>query len=347
MVRMTRLCIVFLLLPVAGFSAGEWPVDWLRPHIGTNGGGYSQHEGTRLARLSPWKMTPRGNEVIRIIRGLVPSAMYPGDIVWLARQLGSPLGQADRLQLWTRLRAISSDESLVSSYSNAVYGDGENPYNIMPQEPYGWYDFNRDGKADLFLATQGYFGPSYGYGVITLDTVPARILMNISSGLAFVQRQGQRTILRFDVMQIDQAEAQIEYYLIVDHRTGKVTNGPCLAYAPESLLPRAWSGNSRLVRAATHQIRKQPVVDNTAINPDEAWRLPGTSVLAGNIVAEIKPGSMVRELARLPQHPGWAFVSVSPENVRETSLRHGMDEEGPQKKPRVAYTVCGWLKLAP
>ncbi len=344
MVRMTWLSIVFLLLPVAGFSAGEWPADWLRPHIGTNGGGYSQNEGARLARLSPWKMTPRGNEVFRIIRGLVPSEMNPGDIVWLARKLGSPLGQADRFQLWKRLRAISSDESLVSSYSNAVYGDGETPYNIMPQEPYGWYDFNRDGKVDLFLATQGYFGPSYGYGAIALDTVPARYLLDISSGLSVVKREGLRTILRFDVMQIDQAEAQIEYFLIVDHRTGRVSHGPCLAYAPESPLPQVWLEQARLIRAPSLQIRKRPVVDNTAVDPDEAWRLPGTSVLAGNVVAELKPGSMVRVLA---QQAGWAFVSAPPESIHKTSLRHGMDEIGEQKKPRVPYTVCGWLKLDP
>lgn len=344
MVRMTWLSIVFLLLPVAGFSAGEWPADWLRPHIGTNGGGYSQNEGARLARLSPWKMTPRGNEVFRIIRGLVPSEMNPGDIVWLARKLGSPLGQADRFQLWKRLRAISSDESLVSSYSNAVYGDGETPYNIMPQEPYGWYDFNRDGKVDLFLATQGYFGPSYGYGAIALDTVPARYLLDISSGLSVVKREGLRTILRFDVMQIDQAEAQIEYFIIADNRTGRISYGPCLAYASETVMPQSWLGRSRVLRAPTLRIRKGPVVDNTAVNPDEAWKLEGTSVLAGNIVAELRPGSMLRVLA---EQPGWVFVSAPPLSVLKTSLRHGMDEIGEQKKPRVHYTVCGWLKLDP
>lgn len=344
MVRLKALVMGICLFPAAVCAGSDWPAEWLRPHAGTNGGGYSQDERVRLAWLLDWQVVPGAGETTRIIRSLMPCGLFPGDVVWLARRMGFPLQRPEQNALWKRMQARGLDASLVSEYSNAVFGAGESPFRIMPEEPLGWYDFNADGRVDLLLATQGYFGPSYGYGVVALDTDPARLLVDISSGLAAVTREPARTILRFDVMKIDQSEAQIEYFLIVDNRTGHVSHGPCLAYASETVLPQAWLDKPRVLVPAAREVRMGPLVDDTAVDPAEAWRLEGTSVLAGNVVARLRPGEAVRVLAT---RPGWLFVAAPPKAVLATSLRHGMDEEGEAKKTRVPYTVCGWIKLAP
>jgi len=344
MIRLKALAMGVCLFPAAVCAGSDWPAEWLRPHAGTNGGGYSQDERARLEWLASWRVVPSAREAGRIARALVPSEIFPVDVVWLSSRIGFPLPRPEREKLWRRMQLQDTDESGVAVYSNAVFGNAADPFRIMPEEPRGWYDFNADGRVDLLLATQGYFGPSYGYGAVALDGDSARVLIDISSGLAAVKRESARTILRFDVMKIDPSEAQIEYFLIADNRTGHVSHGPCLAYASETVLPQAWLDKPRTLVPAAREVRTGLLVDDTAVDPAEAWRLEGTSVLAGNVVARLRPGGRVTVLAT---RPGWLFEAAPPEAVLATSLRHGMDEEGPQKKPRVAYTVCGWLKLAP
>jgi hypothetical protein len=198
----------------------------------------------------------------------------------------------------------------------------DNRTNIEDGELPHYYDLDGDGRFDLFLYPQVYFGPSSGHMVFIRDGRGLRQAFGVPGDWTIVKDGGQ-VLLSFNVMIIDESfESAFTHALrFRDHAW---TILPSTFRAIRGTAPAAASMARAFTLAAATTLRAAPAIDDTPPPPAEGDYQSPRTTLRGNALADYAPGARGVALA---EQGDWLFVGFDPKTrPKTTSMQHGMAE---------------------
>jgi hypothetical protein len=220
--------------------------------------------------------------------------------------------------------------------------------NVVEERFYPIFDFNRDGKVDMIIFPQVYFGPSLGYKMYARQGNKFEYVFDNSGNFSEVKVGKNQTILRFQVMIIESSETEISQTIIFDHLRNQCTAQPKLYYATQTKLPKQLTTPILVSLKQASELRFSPQINNTPLDTTETVFDTLTRVLKGNIVAEYRANDQAYQLATEGE---WALVAFLPRNPPiRTSLRHGLDDSYYDdkgnliQKSRIQPYLVGWVR---
>ncbi len=218
-------------------------------------------------------------------------------------------------------------------------------------------DFDKNGKADLFLIPSIFFGPSFG--LIAYGYIDGKIshLFDKAGYIVTLKKEGKNIILQFETTIIEDTETNVLETVIFNLNNKKLRYDNKLYYATQCELPKT----SKILFFETTDsicLRSDKTV-NDSIRGEEWYNYGGlgTKTLRGNVLALCPKNANGYLIA---EENNYAFVAMSPETpFIASSMQHGMensrfDEELNEMifEPNPKPYLCGWvekkyLKLSP
>ncbi|MCU0444747.1 MAG: caleosin family protein [Microscillaceae bacterium] len=286
-----------------------------------------------------------------LLRDLHDSSINLNDYLYLAKLLEIPIENDEKKQILNRLIAQKDTNNLERfreflTQTNQPYL----AYSLIDEQKTKFhpvFDFNTDGKADMLIFPEGYFGPSMGYKIYAREGDKFKYVFDNSGNFVEVKAGKNKTRLRFSVTQIEPSETQISQTIIFDHLQNQCTAQPKLYYATQTKIPPQLANPLAVSLLQTTELRFSPTIDNTPRDTTNIYDTL-TTVLRGNVVAEYRAGVRAYLLAK---EGDWAFVAFAPDTPpAQSSLKHGLDsgyydEKGnfiPQN--RIKPYLAGWVK---
>lgn len=204
-----------------------------------------------------------------------------------------------------------------------------------------YYDLDGDGRFDLYLYPQVFFGPSSGFIVFIRDAAGLRLAFG-DPGEWTIAKDAEHVLLSFDVMIIDEsfesAYAHALEYRLAEHRWSVL---PSTFRALGEQAPPAASMAKGVTLAAATTLRAAPVVDDTPLVASDDGGDPPRTRLRGNALADYAPGARGVALA---EQGDWLYVGFDPAvRPAATSMQHGMadtDVELPEDSESPAYKAA-------
>ncbi|MCE9572247.1 MAG: hypothetical protein K8W52_03745 [Deltaproteobacteria bacterium] len=201
-----------------------------------------------------------------------------------------------------------------------------------------YYDLDGDGRFDLYLYPQVYFGPSSGFIVYIRDAAGLREAFGVPGDWTIV-KDAEHVLLSYDVLIIDESfESGFRHaleYRLTDHRWNVL---PSTFGALKGLVPPAASMARKVTLAAT-TLRATPAIDDTP-TPKDAESEQRTT-LRGNALADYAAGAHGVALA---EQGDWLYVGLDPAvRPTATAMQHGMaetDVELPEDYESPAYKAA-------
>jgi hypothetical protein len=204
-----------------------------------------------------------------------------------------------------------------------------------------YYDVDGDGRFDLFLYPQVYFGPSSGFEVYIRDAAGLRLAFGVPGDWTAV-KDAEHLLLSYDVMIIDDStESSYTHaleYRLADHAW---TVLPSTFRAASGKPPAAASMAKHFTLSTATSLRSAPSVDDAPPPPSEDGGETPSTTLRGNALADYPAGA--RGLA-LAEQGEWIYVGFDPATrPTATSMQHGMadtDVELPDDIDSPAYKAA-------
>lgn len=186
-----------------------------------------------------------------------------------------------------------------------------------------YYDLDGDGRFDLYLYPQVYFGPSSGFIVYVRDAAGLREAFGVPGDWTVV-KDAEHVLLSYDVLVIDEsfesAFAHALEYRLAEHRWVVL---PSTFRALVGVVPPAAS-MARPVTLGATTLRAAPTIDDAPPQAVDGQVSEARTTLRGNALADYAAGAHGLALA---EQGDWLYVGLDPAvRPTATSMQHGMAE---------------------
>jgi hypothetical protein len=287
-----------------------------------------------------------------LLRELLDSPINWMDYFYLAQLLEIPIELDEKQTILRRLQVEKDSFNLLrlqdfltnKTQKSLDYKVG----NELSEKFYPVFDFNQDGKPEMLIFPEGYFGPSYGYKIYARRGDKFQYIFDNSGNFSEVKAGKTQTILRFKVSLMEASETQISQTIVFDHLRNQCTTQPKLYYATQTQLPKQLSLPILVQLRQSTELRASPQINDHSLDTTQITFDTLTRVLRGNVVAEYRAGDQAYQLATLGE---WVLVAFLPKNPPiRSSLHHGLDngyydDKGNWlQKTRIQAYLVGWVK---
>jgi hypothetical protein len=216
--------------------------------------------------------------------------------------------------------------------------------------PFCGLDFNADGKADLFLIPEVFFGPSPGLVIYGYQKGKIVLFSNIAGDIVSFKKRGDDIILQYGAILIEQTETEILQTIIYNAKAKSCSLDSKIYYATQTKFPEKL-GKPRLFKTIDSVALRYDKTLNDTIYTEEQYNdyelNMGSKTLRGNVVAVYPKNAKAYLLA---EDKDYAFVAFLPESsFLALSLRHGMEyfyfeDDKLIDEPKPKPYILGWVE---
>jgi hypothetical protein len=207
------------------------------------------------------------------------------------------------------------------------------------------FDFDKDGKPDMFSFPKVYFGPSLGLAFYGRVNGKFQYLFDNSGWIAEIKDNKDRILMRYVMPIIDVSETYILHNIVYDKKTHTLSIDSKVFYAQQTKIPKIQDVPVAFKTNDSVYLRYSPVINDSVNKDEQSYWLTGTRMLFGNVDAVYPKESSGYIFYK---DKDWAFVAFNPESeFIRSSLKHGMDEFVPNyfSKKYVKPYLCGWIPV--
>jgi len=211
-------------------------------------------------------------------------------------------------------------------------------------------DFDEDGKADLFLLPQVFFGPSPGLAIYGYQKGAITYLLSISGDIVFFKKQGKDFVLQYAAMLIENTETEILQTIVYRAKSKSCYLDSKIYYATQTQIPAKLNPAILFKTIDSVTVRYDKKLNDSIYTEEDYNNYElgfGTKTIRGNVVAVYPKNASGYILA---EDKDYAFVVFKPEsNFLASSLRHGMEnfhfeDSELTYEPNPKPYICGWVE---
>lgn len=183
-------------------------------------------------------------------------------------------------------------------------------------DPPMFLDFNTDGKIDLTIIPEEFFGPSEGYGFYKAENGKWTTLFDGAGKLIYTSSCSNYVYMLYAIDVIANYEPNVYVFIRGSRSNGSVVTNtffiPPLTTVPQNLKISAAAFNENI------SLRMDPSLNSPDMNKEEIKEL---RFIQSNIIAkyDIKSKGYILNSKRT-----WHFVCMNPSTLKTSSLCHGM-----------------------